>query len=593
MRKSLKKATAKAVKDIYGATVPPGIIQVQRTKSEFSADLTIVVFPLVKYSRKKPENTANDIGVYLKNVFPEISSYHVIKGFLNLSFSSEFWLQQLNSHSHAIQKALVPENKIKIMIEYSSPNTNKPLHLGHIRNNLIGDAMSRIMKANGHDVIRVNLINDRGIHICKSMQAYLDFDPDGSPEKSGLKGDKYVGELYVKFENTYKSEIDKLKKEGLSEEEAKKQAPSMQNARALLKKWEEGDVEVVALWEKMNNWVYKGFDTTYQRMGIEFDQVNYESETYKKGRSIVLKGLEDGIFYEKDDHSVWADLRDEGLDEKILIRSDGTSVYMTQDIGTAVERFEKYNPDKHIYVVGNEQNYHFQVLKILLKKLGYDWADKIEHMSYGMVELPEGKMKSREGKVVDADDLMYKMFQTSKAMSLELGKLGDLTDEQKNEVYETIAMGALKYFILKIDPRKNMVFNPEESVDFNGHTGPFIQYTYARICSVVRKAAGMNIRVPNLISEDIRANDRELELIKHMYQYNMVLKDAADEMDPGLVANYAFELAKEFNQYYHEYSILKAENGNLLQFRLMLAHHIGETLKLMMSYLGIQMPEKM
>jgi arginyl-tRNA synthetase len=343
----------------------------------------------------------------------------------------------------------------------------------------------------------------------------------------------------------------------------------------------------------MNNWVYKGFDTTYQRMGIEFDQVNYESETYKKGRSIVLKGLEEGMFYEKDDHSVWADLSDEGLDEKILIRSDGTSVYMTQDIGTAVERFEKHNPDKHIYVVGNEQNYHFQVLKILLKKLGYDWADKIHHMSYGMVELPEGKMKSREGKVVDADDLMDEMFQTSKAMSSELGKLSDLTDEQKNDVYETIAMGALKYFILKIDPRKNLVFNPEESVDFNGNTGPFIQYTHARIRSVVRKAKKMNIRVPRLISEDIRANEKELDLIKLLYHYNMVMKDAADEMDPGLIANYAFELAKEFNQYYHEYSILKAENGNLLQFRLMLAQHVGETLKVMMSYLGIQVPEKM
>ncbi len=593
MRKSLKKATAKAMKEIYGADVDPGIIQVQRTKSEFSADLTIVVFPLVKYSRKKPEVTANDIGVYLRHIIPDISSYDVIKGFLNLSFTTEFWLRQLNNHIRVLNTALFPQKRLNFMIEYSSPNTNKPLHLGHIRNNLIGDAISRIVKANGHDVIRANLINDRGIHICKSMQAYLEFDPDGSPEKSGMKGDKYVGELYVKFENAYKSEIDTLKTQGLSEEEARKQSPIMQKAHGLLKKWEAGDEKVIALWKKMNDWVYLGFDVTYKRMGIEFDKVYYESQTYKKGRSIVLKGLEKGIFLKKEDGSVWADLSDEGLDEKILIRSDGTSVYMTQDIGTAVERFEKHNLDKHIYVVGNEQNYHFQVLKVLLKKLGYAWADKIHHMSYGMVELPEGKMKSREGKVVDADDLMDEMFQTSKAMSSELGKLSDMTDEQKNAVYETIAMGALKYFILKIDPRKNMVFNPEESVDFNGHTGPFIQYTHARIRSVIRKASAMHIQVPGMVSDEIKTNEKELELIKLLNHYSTTIKDASDELDPGQVANYAFELAKEFNQYYHEFSILKAENGNLLQFRLMLAHHVAETLKKSMSCLGITVPEKM
>ncbi len=593
MRRRLRKTTAEAIKAIYGAEVNPENIQVQRTKKEFSADLTVVVFPLVKYSRKKPEDTGNDLGVYLKHRFPEISSYNVVKGFLNLSFTSEFWLQQLNNASFVLSNPLSPWHKKKFMIEFSSPNTNKPLHLGHIRNNLIGDAMSKILAANGYEVFRVNLINDRGIHICKSMQAYLQFDPKGSPEKAGMKGDKYVGKMYVMFENAYKNEVNMLVNEGWDEEEAKKQAPIMQNARTLLKKWEEGDENVISLWKKMNQWVYEGFEVTYKRMGIEFDKVYYESETYKKGRNIVLKGLEQGVFFEKEDHSVWADLKGEGLDEKILIRSDGTSVYMTQDIGTAVERFETYSPDMHIYVVGNEQNYHFQVLKILLKKLGYDWADKIHHMSYGMVELPEGKMKSREGKVVDADDLMDQMFETSRKMSLEMGKLDDMSDENKNDVFHTIATGALKYFILKIDPSKNMVFNPEKSIDFNGHTGPFIQYTHARICSVIRKADMMNIRVPKMVSEETRMNEKELELIKLIDHYTMVMRDAADELDPGLIANYVFELSKEFNQYYHDYSILKAENGNILQFRLMLADKVAETIKVVMSYLGIEMPKKM
>ncbi|MGM0649924.1 MAG: arginine--tRNA ligase [Bacteroidota bacterium] len=593
MRKKLRKATAAAVKDIYGGKIDPAVIQVQRTKKSFAGDLTIVVFPLVKYSRRKPEDTGNDLGVYLKHVFPEISSYNVIKGFLNLSFSKEFWLQRLNNALKVIHHPLIPDKKLKLMIEFSSPNTNKPLHLGHIRNNLIGDAVSNVFKANGHEVIRVNLVNDRGIHICKSMQAYLNFDPNGSPEKAGMKGDKYVGGLYVKFEKAYKTEIENLKKEGLSEDEAKKQAPVMQQARNLLQKWEEGDPDVMALWKKMNNWVYEGFEATYQRMGIEFDKTYYESDTYKKGKDIVLKGLEKGVFYKSDDQSVWADLSDENLDDKLLIRADGTSVYMTQDIGTAVERFDENNPDLHVYVVGNEQNYHFYVLKILLKKLGYAWADKIRHMSYGMVELPEGKMKSREGKVVDADDLMDEMYDTSKKMSSELGKLDDMDEIQKEQIFTSIAMGALKYFILKVDPNKNMVFNPAESIDFNGNTGPFIQYTYARIQSVIRKAAKMHIRVPVMVPEESKIIEKEQELIKLIDHYTMLLRDAANELDPGLIANYAFELAKEFNQYYHEYSILKAENGNILQFRLMLAHRVGETLKVVMSYFGIQMPEKM
>ncbi|MFO7880188.1 MAG: arginine--tRNA ligase [Bacteroidota bacterium] len=593
MRKRLRATVAEAVEVLYGQKMKAEIIQIQRTRKEFSGDLTVVVFPVVKYSKKKPEDTANDIGVYLKQRFENLTSYNVIKGFLNLSFSKEFWIERLNDIAHRPDDKLIPERKKKVLIEFSSPNTNKPLHLGHVRNNLIGDSVARILEACGHDVVRVNLVNDRGIHICKSMQAYLDFDPEGSPEKNGMKGDKYVGDLYVKFEKTYQAEVKELQEKGLSEKEAKDKAPIMQKARQMLQKWEEGDEQVMELWNTMNQWVYEGFDKTYEKMDIRFDEIYYESDTYKIGKQIVLDGLKNGVLHKKDDNSVWADLTEEGLDEKLLLRKDGTSVYMTQDIGTAVKRFETYAPDEMVYVVGNEQNYHFQVLKTLLKKLGFAWADIIRHMSYGMVELPEGKMKSREGKVVDADDLIEAMIQTSKEMSDELGKLDDMSEKQQKEVYSMIAMGALKYFILKVDPKKNMVFNPKESIDFNGNTGPFVQYTHARIRSIVRKASKMNISVPKSISEDSIINEQELDLIKFIDHYDMVLREAGNEMDPGLVANYAFELAKEFNKYYHDYSILKASNGNVLQFRLILADEVSATLKQAMHKLGIQVPEKM
>ncbi len=593
MRKKLRETVAEAVEILYGHKPDAKLIQVQRTKKEFTGDLTVVIFPVVKYSKKKPEDTANDIGVYLKQKIETLSTYNVIKGFLNLSFSREFWIERLNEISKNAGKPLLPEEKKRVLIEFSSPNTNKPLHLGHIRNNLLGDSIARILEANGHEVNRVNLVNDRGIHICKSMQAYLQFDPDGSPEKAGMKGDKYVGDLYVKFENAFKQEVESLIEKGLSEKDAKEQSPIMNAARDLLKKWEEGDDEVMALWEKMNNWVYLGFDKTYEKMDIRFDKTYYESETYKIGKQIVLHGLEKGVFYRKEDDSVWADLTDEKLDEKILLRKDGTSVYMTQDIGTAAERYKEHKPDEMIYVVGNEQNYHFQVLKALIKKLDYPWADIINHMSYGMVELPEGKMKSREGKVVDADDLIDAMVNTSREMSEELGKIDGMPEENRDKVIFMIAMGALKYFILKVAPKKNMVFNPRESIDFNGNTGPFIQYTHARIRSIVRKASAMNISVPEMVSEENKTNDKELELIKSIDHYEMVLREAGKELDPGLIANYAFELAKEFNQYYHDYSILKAGNGNILQFRLMLADKVAATLKEAMYTLGIEVPEKM
>jgi arginyl-tRNA synthetase len=593
MRKKLRETVAEAVESLYGHKPDAKLIQIQRTKREFTGDLTVVVFPVVKYSKKKPEDTGNDIGVYLKQKIDNLSSYNVIKGFLNLSFSREFWIERLNDISKTTGKPLVPEEKKQVLIEFSSPNTNKPLHLGHVRNNLLGDSIARLLEANGHDVKRVNLVNDRGIHICKSMQAYLQFDPDGSPEKAGMKGDKYVGDLYVRFENAFKEETQSLIDKGLSEKEAKDQAPIMQAARNLLKKWEESDPDVITLWNKMNNWVYKGFDKTYEKMDIRFDKTYYESETYKVGKHIVLDGVKRGVFNQREDNSVWADLSKEKLDEKLLLRKDGTSVYMTQDIGTAVERYNEHKPDEMIYVVGNEQNYHFQVLKVLIKKLGYSLADIIHHMSYGMVELPEGKMKSREGKVVDADDLIDAMVKTSREMSEELGKIDNLPEETRDNVIFMIAMGALKYFILKVAPKKNMVFDPKESIDFNGNTGPFIQYTHARIRSIVRKASAMNISVPQMVSEENHTNEKELELIKTIDHYEMVLREAGKELDPGLVANYAYELAKEFNQYYHDYSILKAGNGNILQFRLMLADKVAATLKEAMYTLGIEVPEKM
>jgi arginyl-tRNA synthetase len=593
MRRRIKEIVVEAVEVLYGQKIDNDIVQVQRTLKAFPGDLTIVVFPFVKIARKKPEDVANDLGLYLKNKLDHVSSYNVIKGFLNLTFNSEYWLERLNLLHRDFNGTLTLKNPEKIMVEFSSPNTNKPLHLGHIRNNLIGDSVSRILKAAGHEVVRVNLVNDRGIHICKSMQAYLDFDPNGTPKKAGMKGDKYVGDLYVKFDLQYKGQIADLVESGMSEEDAKQKAPIMQAAKSMLQKWEAGDPEVHALWEKMNNWVYAGFDKTYAQLGISFDQVYHESETYKSGREIVLDGLKRDVFYKRDDGSIWADLTDDKLDEKIVLRADGTSLYMTQDLGTAVARFENYKLDRHIYVVGNEQNYHFQVLRLILSKLGYAWADKIQHMSYGMVELPEGKMKSREGKVVDADDLIEEMISNSAEMSRELGKLGDLPESEQENVHRMIALGALKYFILKVDPKKQMVFNPKESIDFNGHTGPFIQYTHARIRSVVRKAKKMNISVPSMISEDTIMNEKELDLIKTIDQFELVLQEAAQLLDPGMIANYAYELAKDFNHYYHDYSILKAQDGKILQFRLFLADQVSRNLKYAMALLGIDVPEKM
>lgn len=593
MQNRIKEVVVEAVDVLYHHKIEISAIQIQPTRKDVSGDFTIVVFPIVKYSKKKPEETANDIGVYIKHLLEDVSSYNVIKGFLNISLSSDYWLTRLTSIHNNFNGKIEPEQKEKIMIEFSSPNTNKPLHLGHIRNNLLGDSLSRIIEANGHEVIRVNLVNDRGIHICKSMQSYLQFDPDGSPEKAGMKGDKYVGDLYVKFEKEYRAEIEELVAKGVDADNAKQKAPIMLAAKEMLRKWETSDPDTLALWNKMNAWVYKGFDRTYEKLNIKFDKVYYESETYKTGKKLVVKGLEDKVFYKREDGSIWADLTKDKLDEKIVLRADGTSLYMTQDLGTAVQRFETFKLDKHIYVVGNEQNYHFQVLKIVLKRLGYAWSDKLFHMSYGMVELPEGKMKSREGKVVDADDLIDSMVKTSRDMSIELGKLNDLSEEEKQNVHKMIALGALKYFILKVDPHKNMVFNPKESIDFNGHTGPFIQYTHARIRSVVRKAKKMNIDVPDSVSESTIMNELELDLIQMIDQYETVLREAEKERSPAMIANYAYDLAKDFNHYYHDYSILKAQNGFSMQFRLLLADQVSKTLKYSMDVLGIDVPEQM
>lgn len=593
MREKIKLEVLHAVESLYKTEIKPNIVQIQNTRKEFDGDFTVVVFPLVKYSRRKPEDTANDIAVFLKRQIPEISSYNVIKGFLNLSMVNEFWLDELNRRAVSDWSSLRLDAPQRIMIEYSSPNTNKPLHLGHIRNNLLGDAISRILKANGHEVIRVNLINDRGIHICKSMQAYLQFAEGETPDSKGMKGDKFVGDLYVKFENALREEIARLTASGMSLKEARDKAPIIQEAKKLLKKWESGDTKTIALWEKMNAWVYKGFDKTYRRMGIAFDQVYYESNTFKIGKQEVLKGLDKGVFEKKDDGSVWIDLTGHNMDEKLVLRADGTSVYITQDIGTAVNRFEEFKLDEHIYVVGSEQNYHFQVLKLILKQLGYAWSDQINHLSYGMVELPEGKMKSREGKVVDADDLMDEMLDTSRSISDEQGKLAELSGQDKEKVFEMISLGALKYFILKVDPQKTMLFNPRESIDFNGNTGPFIQYTHARIRSVIRKARGKGIDIPERVDDDLKINDQEASLIKLLMNYSFVLPEAGRLLDPGIIANYVFDLAKEYNHYYHYFSILKAEDSKTLQFRLLLSDQVAITLEAGMALLGIEVPERM
>lgn len=583
-----------AVKQCYGAEVTVKDVQLQATRKDFAGDLTVVVFPFTRHSHKSPEETGKELGEYLKRNIDEIRDYNVIKGFLNIVISSAYWIGVLNSVAAELKYGYAKEaSGRRYMIEYSSPNTNKPLHLGHIRNNLLGWSVSEIQKANGHEVRMVNLVNDRGIHICKSMIAWQKFAEGATPESAGMKGDHFVGDYYVRFDKEYKAQIKQLREEkGLDEEEAKKQAPILLEAQEMLRKWEAGDEATVSLWRKMNDWVLKGFDETYKLMGVGFDKIYFESQTYKKGRDIVLRGLADGVLYQKDSGSIWADLTGDGLDHKLLLRDDGTSVYMTQDIGTAYERFNEYDMDEMVYVVGNEQNYHFQVLSLICGKLGFPWAGKIKHLSYGMVELPEGKMKSREGTVVDADDLMQEMINTARETSQELGKLEGYSEAEAEDVYRKVALGALKYFILKVDPKKTMMFNPKESIDFNGNTGPFIQYTYARIQSVLRKAAEAGNAV-GAADVHIPISDKEQDLIKLVSKLPAVVKEAGDTYSPALLANFSYELSKEFNQFYHDFSILKEENEAVRNFRLLLAKECSEAIKNAMGMLGIEMPDRM
>ena len=565
------------------------------TRKEFEGDLTLVVFPFLKASKKKPEETAQEIGDYLVANASEVEKFNVVKGFLNMVIKKGHWVSALNNilaDDNFGKKTPTPESPL-YMVEYSSPNTNKPLHLGHVRNNLLGSSLCRILEACGLRVVKTNIVNDRGIHICKSMLAWKLFGNGETPESSGKKGDHLVGDYYVKFDKEYRAQVKELMSQGQSEEDAKKNAPLMVEAQQMLKKWEDGDAEVRALWEKMNNWVYAGFDETYKRMGVSFDKIYYESQTYLDGKAKVNEGLEKGVFYRREDGSVWADLTKDGLDEKLLLRADGTSVYMTQDIGTAQQRFRDYDISRMIYVVGNEQNYHFQVLSILLDRLGFKWGKDLVHFSYGMVELPEGKMKSREGTVVDADDLMDKMVEDAKQMSLELGKLQDCSEAEVDEVARICGLGALKYFILKVDPRKNMMFDPKESIDFNGNTGPFIQYTHARICSVLRKAAEMGITLPNKLNEDLQISDTEGMLIQSLASYPDVVAQAGKEFSPALIANYIYDLVKQFNSFYHDFSILKEENEDVRAFRLLLSKSVAKVVKSGMGLLGIEVPERM
>ena len=591
------------LKALYGQEVPEKMVQIQKTKKEFEGHLTLVVFPFLKMSRKGPEQTAQEIGEYLKANEPAVAAFNVIKGFLNLTIASATWIGLLNEIQADEQYGVVKatETSPLVMIEYSSPNTNKPLHLGHVRNNLLGNALANIVAANGNKVVKTNIVNDRGIHICKSMLAWKKYGNGETPETSGKKGDHLVGDYYVSFDKHYKAEVKELMAEytaqGMSDEEAKVKAeaasPLMQEAREMLVKWEAGDPEVRGLWEMMNNWVYAGFDETYKKMGVSFDKIYYESNTYLEGKEKVMEGLEKGFFFKKEDGSVWADLTAEGLDHKMLLRGDGTSVYMTQDIGTAKLRFADYPIDKMIYVVGNEQNYHFQVLSILLDKLGFEWGKSLVHFSYGMVELPEGKMKSREGTVVDADDLMEEMISTAKETSQELGKLDGLTQEEADDIARIVGLGALKYFILKVDARKNMTFNPKESIDFNGNTGPFIQYTYARIQSVLRKAAESGIVIPEQIPAGIELSDKEEGLIQMVADFAAVVKQAGEDYSPSIIANYTYDLVKEYNQFYHDYSILREENEAVKVFRIALSANVAKVVRLGMGLLGIEVPSRM
>ena len=591
------------LKALYGQEVPEKMVQMQKTKKEFEGHLTLVVFPFLKMSKKGPEQTAQEIGGYLKANDPAVAAFNVIKGFLNLTIASATWIELLNEIQADEQYGLmqVTDASPLVMIEYSSPNTNKPLHLGHVRNNLLGNALANIVAANGNKVVKTNIVNDRGIHICKSMLAWKKYGNGETPETSGKKGDHLVGDYYVSFDKHYKAEVKELMAkftaQGMSGDEAKAKAeaesPLMQEAREMLVKWEAGDPEVRGLWEMMNNWVYAGFDETYKKMGVSFDKIYYESNTYLEGKEKVMEGLEKGFFYKKEDGSVWADLTAEGLDHKLLLRGDGTSVYMTQDIGTAKLRFADYPINKMIYVVGNEQNYHFQVLSILLDKLGFEWGKSLVHFSYGMVELPEGKMKSREGTVVDADDLMEEMIATAKETSQELGKLDGLTQEEADDIARIVGLGALKYFILKVDARKNMTFNPKESIDFNGNTGPFIQYTYARIQSVLRKAAESGIVIPEQIPAGIELSEKEEGLIQMVADFAAVVKQAGEDYSPSIIANYTYDLVKEYNQFYHDYSILREENEAVKVFRIALSANVAKVVRLGMNLLGIEVPSRM
>ena len=584
----IASSAATAVKALYGTEPGPGLIQVQPTRKEFEGDVTLVVFPLLKTSRKAPEATAQEIGLWLKDNVAQIESYNIVKGFLNIKLSGSYWAEVLSAIASNPEYGQLPPTGKTVMVEFSSPNTNKPLHLGHIRNNLLGWSISQLLKACGHNVMRVNLVNDRGIHICKSMLAWLKCGNGITPESSGMKGDHLVGDFYVKFNDLFKAEVKELVAGGMSEEDAEKNAPILKEAQAMLVKWEQGDPEVVELWRTMNGWVYDGFDRTYRSLGISFDRTYYESQTYKGGKALVEDGLSRGIFFRAEDGSVWCDLTGDGLDRKLLLRGDGTSVYMTQDLGTARQRFEEYNLDEMIYVVGNEQNYHFQVLKLILGKLGFGWADSIYHMSYGMVELPEGKMKSREGTVVDADDLVVKMYNTAKETSLELGKLDGMSESEQDSLFRMLSMGAMKYFILKVDPKKTMLFDPKESIDFNGNTGPFIQYTHARIQSILRKADGLE-----KVAGKAELLPKEESVIALLASYPEKVREAGAAHSPALIANFAYDLAKEFNQYYHDTQIIREEDAAVRSQRLVLSETVARTLRHAMNILGIELPDRM
>ena len=590
----IQTKAAEAIKSLYGADVEQGSLQVQVTRKEFEGDYTLVVFPLLKVSHSSPENTGNAIGEWLRENVSEIAGYNCVKGFLNISFSPLYWNELFNDILSDNDFGQLPSTGQNIMVEFSSPNTNKPLHLGHIRNNLLGDSVSRLLKACGNNVMKVTLVNDRGVHICKSMLAWLKAGNGVTPENSGKKGDHLVGDCYVAFNDIYKKEVDELVAGGMSKDQAEKEAPSLKEAHEMLVKWEEGDKDVRELWKTMNGWVMDGFDKTYRELGISFDKTYFESETYLLGKELVQKGLDMGVFVKDPDGSVWCDLTADGLDRKLLLRSDGTSVYMTQDLGTAERRFSEYKLDSHVYVVGNEQNYHFQVLKLILGKLGFKWADDIFHLSYGMVELPEGKMKSREGTVVDADDLLEQMYDEARKTSEESGKLADMSDDEKASLYRMIGLGALKYFIIKVDPKKTMLFNPKESIDFNGNTGPFIQYTHARIKSILRKAddQGISHKAADVLAS-IEPSAKETRLIKLLSTYPAKVAEAGAAYSPAVIANYAYDLAKEFNQYYHDTRILQEEDQDVRRFRLVLIQTVAEVLVKAMDILGIQLPERM